>query len=91
MTVLSVSRNGLRHGWAWIMDANWNGTRGTLAGSSNHDNHDDLRNGGSSGEKPPGVGAVGNDAVSHETGRAGTALSNRRGVRGDGERGVFGV
>ena len=56
---------------------NVRGTCGTWAGNSNHDNHDDFSNGGPSGGEPPGVGAMGNDAVSGQTGRADAAVPTR--------------
>ena len=64
------------------MGMNWSGTRGTGAGKSNYDDDDDCRDGGAGGEESPGLGAVGDDAVSRPARGSDAALSNRHGVGG---------
>ena len=54
--------------------------QGNFEGGGCDDDYDDFRNGDSGGEESPRVGAVGDGEVPRETGRAGEAVSNSRGV-----------
>ena len=64
------------------MSMSWSGTPGTGAGRSNHDDNDDCRDGDSDGAEPPGLGTVGNDAVSRPPRGPDAVVSNRSGVGG---------
>ena len=57
--------------------------QGNFEGGDCDDDHDDdFRNGGSSGEESPGVGALGDGAIFGQTRGAAEAISNRDSVGG---------